>query len=141
MAVYALIPKHLSYETIDNETIVIDLEKGHYYSLERTASIIWNFLESGVSVDKVLKLFSSICKNAPEEIQEFLDALSDEGLLTYLEKENNQVDQGFQPTVVEYQKPCFEKFEDMKDLLLLDPIHETDESGWPHQPVKEMINQ
>jgi hypothetical protein len=27
-----------------------------------------------------------------------------------------------------------QKFTDMQDLLLLDPIHEVDESGWPRVP-------
>lgn len=32
-----------------------------------------------------------------------------------------------------FQPPVLEKFTDMADLLLLDPIHEVDEmGGWPH---------
>jgi hypothetical protein len=28
------------------------------------------------------------------------------------------------------------KYSDMEDLIMLDPIHEVDESGWPHpKPV------
>ena len=34
----------------------------------------------------------------------------------------------------EYSTPVLEKFTDMADLLLLDPIHEVDESGWPNIP-------
>jgi hypothetical protein len=31
----------------------------------------------------------------------------------------------------EFEAPVLHKYIDMKDLLLLDPIHETDETGWP----------
>jgi hypothetical protein len=30
-----------------------------------------------------------------------------------------------------FTAPALEKYNDMQDLLLLDPIHETDEQGWP----------
>ncbi len=29
--------------------------------------------------------------------------------------------------------PIIEKYTDLEELLLLDPIHEVDESGWPKQ--------
>jgi hypothetical protein len=28
--------------------------------------------------------------------------------------------------------PLIEKFTDMEDLLLLDPVHDVDARGWPH---------
>jgi hypothetical protein len=28
-----------------------------------------------------------------------------------------------------------ERYTDMQELLLLDPIHDVDESGWPHRKV------
>jgi hypothetical protein len=28
-----------------------------------------------------------------------------------------------------------QKFTDMQELLLLDPIHEVDERGWPHRKL------
>jgi hypothetical protein len=31
-----------------------------------------------------------------------------------------------------FEPPLLEKFTDMEDLLLLDPVHEVDGRGWPH---------
>lgn len=31
-----------------------------------------------------------------------------------------------------FVRPILQKYTDMADLLLLDPIHEVDEQGWPH---------
>ncbi|HEY9704008.1 MAG TPA: PqqD family protein, partial [Allocoleopsis sp.] len=34
-----------------------------------------------------------------------------------------------------FAQPLLEKYTDMQDLLLLDPIHEVDEIGWPNPKV------
>ena len=31
-----------------------------------------------------------------------------------------------------FSPPVVEKYTDMQDLVLLDPVHEVDERGWPH---------
>jgi hypothetical protein len=31
----------------------------------------------------------------------------------------------------QYQAPTIERFDDLEELLVLDPIHEVDEAGWP----------
>ena len=31
-----------------------------------------------------------------------------------------------------YGLPALERFTDMEDLLLLDPVHDVEEMGWPH---------
>ncbi len=36
-----------------------------------------------------------------------------------------------------YSAPLFERFDDMQELLLLDPIHEVGEEGWPHAKTDE----
>jgi hypothetical protein len=35
-------------------------------------------------------------------------------------------------TLTQFERPVLQKYSDMQDLLLLDPIHEVDETGWPH---------
>ena len=32
-----------------------------------------------------------------------------------------------------FEAPRLEKYTDMQDLVLLDPVHEVDEQGWPQQ--------
>jgi len=38
------------------------------------------------------------------------------------------------PVTIAYAPPVLETFSDMQDLLLLDPIHEVDDAGWPMAP-------
>jgi hypothetical protein len=35
----------------------------------------------------------------------------------------------------EYRSPAIERFDDLEELLVLDPIHEVDEAGWPVTPA------
>lgn len=120
----AKIPQHLSHETIDGETIVIDLEKGHYYSLEGSASTVWNWIVIGATKE-------SLVAHIPETAQ-FLQELEGENLLFFEETSGSST---FRIDNTTSLSPPFtlQKFTDMEDLLLLDPIHETDEMGWPHQ--------
>ena len=32
-----------------------------------------------------------------------------------------------------FEAPSLEKYTDMQDLVLLDPVHEVDQTGWPRQ--------
>ena len=36
-----------------------------------------------------------------------------------------------------YEPPQLEKYTDMQDLVLLDPVHEVDATGWPHPKPAE----
>ena len=35
----------------------------------------------------------------------------------------------------QYRSPAIERFDDLEELLVLDPIHEVDEAGWPVTPA------
>jgi hypothetical protein len=39
------INKNIAHEIIDGEAIIVNLENGNYYSLNKTGAEIWNFIE------------------------------------------------------------------------------------------------
>jgi hypothetical protein len=72
-------------------------------------------------------------------VQKFIDELQQEGLIVVKEKEESRgaIDlkteskaEGKKP---DFEAPVLNRYTDMQDLLLLDPIHEVDETGWPIQ--------
>lgn len=87
--------------------------------------------------DQILHLFGNGTQAAAESIQNgidtFLAELYAENLIVPLPQAPSL--QGTPATPVQklaFQTPVIEKFTDMADLLLLDPIHEVDETaGWP----------
>jgi hypothetical protein len=126
-------------ETFEDETVVVNLEAGSYYSLTRLASVVWVSLADR-SIDQLAEQLVERYDGDPVAIgaavAAFVAALEQEGLIV---PTTERGDAGrmvpslppLPPLPDTYEPPTFEKFDDMQDLLLLDPIHDVDESGWP----------
>lgn len=130
-------------ETIDGEVVIVNLQQGHYYSLLNTATEMWNKIEQGTNRESLIKELLQHYETTEEEvskhINKFIEALEAENLITVetIEKPKYQAPKLTQlpnPTQKQYfQSPEIQKFTDMEDLLLIDPIHEVDEeAGWPN---------
>ncbi len=125
------------HETIDGETIIIDLATGTYFSLRGSAPAIWNVLVQGASAERVVEELRSRYEAGPGEIE---DAAGD--FLAQLEREQliaaSPNGAGAAPVTesrsdrAAFEAPRLEKFEDMQDIILLDPVHNVDDRGWPH---------
>lgn len=125
------------YETMENEVILINLDKGYYYCLQELAADIWALILSNATIDQMIALtakhFSTTDEQTRAVLTTFIDQLTSEQLIRadkqHLEKKA--------PAVTFHAKsfttPKLQKFEDMQNLLFLDPIHEVDEQGWPHE--------
>jgi hypothetical protein len=125
---------HVVGEIIDGEAVVVNLRDGAYYSMTGVGATIWAFVEQGATADQIVE---SLSGQYPEEagvvrgaVDSFLSRLAGEDLI--------REEPGTAPELGEasangepFADPVFEKFEDLKDLLLIDPIHEVDETGWP----------
>jgi hypothetical protein len=124
-------------ETFDDETVVVDLDSGTYFSLTELASCIWTALP-GATRDELLEQVADRYPGAGDEVRRsvgaFLDALEAEGLVR-VDGLEGPASTPLPATPERFVEPWFEKFDDMQDLLLLDPIHDVDETGWPTRPV------
>jgi hypothetical protein len=128
-------------ETIDGEVVIIHLETGCYYSLSKTGAAIWSCIERQLDpqalVQEIRQTYSGEPATVSGLVLEFLDLLKSEDLIVYSPVTLADLDSASvsppadQPS---FEKPVLEKFSDMEDLLLLDPIHEVDvEAGWPNE--------
>jgi hypothetical protein len=133
------------HETIDGETILVQLETGNYYSLRGTGAEIWSLLEGGHSTDEViaqLRLRYPSENGALEHAtHSFAAELVSERLLERFTPVNGDTAPRYPVTLAEaeatFSRPQLEKFTDMQAFLLLDPVDETDSSGWPHRKPDE----
>ena len=101
-------------EVVENEVVLVNFDSGSYYSLGGSGTQVWEALEGGAAphevVNAVLSAFDGPEAEISMAVRSFLEQLLEESL---------------------------ERFDDMRDMLLLDPIHEVDEAGWPHTKPPE----
>ncbi len=132
------------HETIDGETVILNLDNGNYYSLLGLGAQIWGYIDSGVPVcgivEKVKCDYAGNGTDVDGAVEKFVSELCQEGLTIGHEAPANE---GFQwPAETGspdangdkelFSAPILNKYSDMQDLLLLDPIHDVDEeAGWP----------
>jgi hypothetical protein len=128
------------HETIDGEAILLDLNTGNYFSLEGSGALIWDFIDKFGDWQRAIELITSgneaNDKLVAESVAAFVQELFDEKLLVVFEKETDEpiipdVEDQLKAIAKDFTPPKVNKYSDMQDLLLLDPIHEVDEKGWP----------
>ncbi len=135
------------HETIDGEVIIINFDTGNYYSLNAAGKDIWCCLEKNFNLSRITVEITAGYKGNNEEIKkdlnQFLVELEKEELII-LDKEMKDNSSEISPDKFEinegkeklkYEKPELRKYTDMKEMLLLDPIHEVDETGWPSAKI------
>ena len=137
--VYSIDPARVISETIDGETIVIDLVSGAYYSLRGSSAPVWDLASSGLTLDEIVASlegqFDASTGEIRAAVEPLLDELTVEGVLELGPETRSANGKVADPAVVgreQFEKPVLEKFTDMQDFLLVDPIHEVGEAGWPH---------
>lgn len=134
-------------ETIDGEAVMINLPTGNYYSLNDAGGEVWTLIERAASVKEMVATLASHYDGPPDEIErsvgELIDRLLGEELIVPWAGEDADTAAAGATTASTtapsgprppFQAPKLEKFTDMQDLILLDPVHEVDAKGWPHLP-------
>jgi hypothetical protein len=131
-------------EEIDGEVIIVNLKNGHYYSLTQSAALIWAGIQEHATLeqirDRLLVRYSGDTASIRRGLVDLIKALEVEQLITQRAAAEgpSRVDESTRGEIPAGEKepylpPLFERFTDMGDLLLLDPVHEVeDEKGWPH---------
>lgn len=125
-------------ETIDGEAVVINLERGVYFSIRGTGLAIWTDVIAGMAFDDVARrlaeTYGSAGPGVASDARRFLERLVEEGLIRARSAAGARAPAAAAIPAGAYEPPTLEKYTDMEALLLLDPIHDVDEAGWPNRP-------
>ena len=124
------------HEAVDGEVIAIDLADGSYYSLAGSGPAVWELLGQGVSEAEISAVLTGRFEAEEAEIgaavATLLAQLRENGLIV------SEEGAAAQPPAANgsaekapFEPPRLERYNDMKDYFLLDPIHEVDTAGWP----------
>jgi hypothetical protein len=141
------------HESINGEVIIINLASGNYYSLRGSGAEVWGLVQRspGVSANELLDALTQRFSDAPAQLEgqlsRFLDALQADDLITSLDGAE-QVTLTLGPDwtrdggeKIPFTEPSIEKFTDMQDLVLLDPVHEVEAAGWPNARPRDLDEQ
>jgi hypothetical protein len=126
---------NISWERVSGEVIAIQLNTGKYYSFSSVAADIWSLADKGVNFQNVLdvlRAFYSSSEIAESEVKEFISKCFIERLLIQCESENQSFDLPNDISRVAWTTPQLNEYSDLQDLILVDPIHDVDDSGWPN---------
>lgn len=112
-------------DTIDGETIIMNLEKGDYYSLNPSGGEIWLHVLAGKRRDELLAAIAERHGEAPSpaEIDTFIARLIEYRLIVATEQPADGDDLAAWETgpATPWSKPEISVYADMRDLLALDP--------------------
>ncbi|WP_017718243.1 PqqD family protein [Kamptonema formosum] len=132
------------HEIIDGEVVIVHLVKGHYYSLVKTGAEIWSGIERGISrselVEEMVRRYDGEPADIEKAVNNMIEQLQEEELIAVAQTEEpdsatvaaGAIEAKANPEKLSFEPPKLDKYTDMEDLLLLDPIHEVDETGWPN---------
>ncbi len=129
------------YENIDGEVVLINLQHGTYYSTDQVGTEMWSMVEAGLTASEIATAILARYEGDPADVADgvaaFLRELQSEELIVPIEPAvigsagHAQPGPGAASARRPYQRPVLNKYSDMKDMLLLDPIHDVEETGWP----------
>ena len=123
------------HETYDDEVVIVNLDSGNYYSILRAGADIWNLLARGATADQTAELIAQSYDGERAAIERAVSDLvtefQREGLIVSAERDIVPLNWESKNPRAKFETPSLQKYSDMQELLLLDPIHEVDESGWP----------
>lgn len=131
---YHLNPR-LAAEIFDNEYIIANLDTGLYFNVQGIAVSLIKILpyeDKDFAIEQLANLFPEKSDLIKEELNTVLNNLIDNEIILNGDLHKEVEKQDYTPPT-EYTPSHFNKYADMQDLLLLDPIHDVDEEGWSIQ--------
>ena len=128
---------NIVHEDFQDEIIAVNLDTGRYYAFNAIGGWLWSQLARGCRFGELVDASMASYTGNPQEIaqgiEDFVNLLLAEELICSRPAtgpgQNLVTPAGDKQP---FSLPAMEIYTDMQDLLMLDPIHEVDETGWPH---------
>jgi hypothetical protein len=122
-----------------DDVFLVNFRNGRYYAMRGSAVLVWRLLQTPRTAETIANILQRVLNSVPDhvdvEISTFLKLLESEGLASEsgqaaIEVHDLEIHDG-----AGYHMPLLEMFDDLSELITIDPVHEVDnERGWPVQP-------
>ena len=119
------------YEDFGDEIVCLQFKEGIYYSISGSGPPILRMFKNALSLEIFFEtLGKKFGPGREKELKEFISFLSEENILAVAE-----TGEEFIPDFPELisDPVLYEKFDDVSDLVKLDPIHDVTDLGWPNK--------
>jgi hypothetical protein len=116
-----------------DEVILANYASGIYYNLDGTGAQIWLGIHAGKTVEQIVDGFFAATEAdrsvIDQGVRDFVDHLLKEGIIIQSHPASDSKDS--LPLISgQFTMPRLERFADLRDPLLLDPIHDVGENRW-----------
>lgn len=127
-------------ELIDGEAVIMNLNTGNYYSARQVGGHLWAWIGQGIDqealVSRLAAIYTGDAEKMSRAVDSFIGQLLEQELIVETSAQPSEVPPSSITAVpaserLPFKAPVLEVFADMRDLLLLDPIHDVAEVGWP----------
>jgi hypothetical protein len=132
------------FERFDEELVTINMDKGSYHSMAGSAADAFVLLSeeatAGELADALSNKYAATAEEIATALAPFLEQLRDEQLIVSVEtrKLRDPLRIPGEESGVPFAAPGLQAFRDLEGLLLLDPVHEVGDEGWP--PPSEPVS-
>lgn len=138
MNTYTTIVPEIASEIFDGELVIANYKLGLYYSISTEGAWIWQALAHGLPVSQIVEWlsghFPGQASAFPALVEDFIGKLIAENLILESSKSDSSTMELPILSGNFFAQPVIESFNDLQDLLLLDPVHDVDHTGWPRRP-------
>lgn len=123
-------------EDFSNEIVIINTSTGSYYTISGSAVSVLRWFFLPISTEKITQLIEETFLDEVSDASTFVEWLKLQGLIHAVETSEAGLD-GTNPAPesnpIIFNEWTYTRFDDMSDLIRLDPIHDVSEKGWPHR--------
>jgi hypothetical protein len=137
------------YEAIDGEVVIVNVDNGLYFSSDGVGAKLWSMIAQDESVESLIEwacgAYDTPATQVEDEIKSFVEQLTENELVLLVDAtadangEESTLDQyrasepasEAAPAPAAWTQPELNVYSDMEELLLLDPVHDAGEEGWP----------
>ena len=138
--VYCIEAAEVVSDIIDGEAIMLHRIYGDYFSTDGVGGLIWQWIGEGRSRSQILNVLNARFSASPAEIAPAVDSFLADLVAHKLVREIVEGDELATETLIEPQtnpeaefvRPVLHVYSDIRNMVLLDPIHDVEENtGWP----------
>ena len=128
------------HEAFEDELVIVNLDNGNYYTLSTVGADVWALIGAGATTGEIMSQIAGAYAGDIATIRggvtQLVDSLVAEDLIMpdptpAPAPSSSAVPRAENGQRRVFETPVLQKYMDMQALLLLDPIHEVDEAGWP----------